>query len=188
MKRLLFALMILVIAGCAGTSPPIYYLQLSAGDEALPESDDPVIYLDAITVPDYMLRDELLVRDSAYSIRYLSSHRWAEPIDLGIQRVLATRLESKTGSRQVITFPDVPRDDADWNLRVVIRHFEAAGSTVQLSAEGRLERADTEQRTEAVISFEDSAPLTSDDAEVIAARMSELLWRFTDELAAAIKE
>ncbi|MEM1403284.1 MAG: PqiC family protein [Pseudomonadota bacterium] len=188
MKRFLFVLTVLVIAACAGTSPPIYYLQLSAGDEELPQSDDPVIYLDAIAVPDYMLRDELLVRDSAYSIRYLSSHRWAEPIDLGIQRVLATRLESVTGSRQVISFPDVPRKPTDWNLRVVVRHFEAAGNEVQLSAEGRLERAEATQGASAVISFEDRALLASDDAEVIAARMSELLWRFTDELAAAIKE
>lgn len=173
----------LVLAACASPSRPIRHLQLSAGDVASADSDSPVIVVDAVSLPDYLLRDELLFRDDEYTLYYDPFQRWAEPLDLGIQRVLASRLEGLIGSRQVVRFPDVARGPADWHLRIEFAHFEVRQGTAVIRAEGRWASAASPDTTTTVIEFEEQLPLAGDDGPTVAAALSELLWRFSAVLA-----
>ncbi|WOJ93554.1 PqiC family protein [Congregibacter variabilis] len=172
--------------GCAASSQQIQHLQLSAGDAPAPQGDKPVIVLESIEVPDFLLRDELLHRQSDFTIRYNSTRRWAEPLDLGIQRVIGRRLQTALDTQRVVLFPDAPSTPADWQLRVTITHFEATGPNVKIAAQGRWERQNQDTLTVESVVFEDSQQLSSGSGEDIARTMSELLWRFADELAAAI--
>ncbi|EED32433.1 conserved hypothetical protein [gamma proteobacterium NOR5-3] len=185
-RQTLIIVAALCLFGCAGQSLQIQHLQLSAGDEPPPRGDNPVVVLDAIELPDYLLRDELLYRQSDVSLRYDSTRRWAEPLDLGIQRVIGQRLQTGLDTQRVILFPDAPSAPADWQLRVTISHFEASGSSVKIAAQGRWEQSNADTRTVESVVFEDSLPLRSGDSTDIARIMSQLLWQFAEELAAAI--
>lgn len=185
-RSLILAVAILTLLGCAPTSLQIQHLQLSAGQAPLALGESPVIVLDGIAIPDYLLRDELLYRESEFTVRYDPARRWAEPLDLGIQRVLGRRLESVLDTQRVILFPDASANPADWQLRVTIEEFEATGSIVRIAAEGRWEQASEDRLVRESVVFEDSLTLASNNGDDIAKAMSKLLWKFADELAAGI--
>ncbi|MDP5071487.1 MAG: PqiC family protein, partial [Congregibacter sp.] len=186
MYRVLLACTLAYLCGCAGPSLDIQHLQLSAGNVSLPRGESPVVVINAIDLPDYLLRDDLVLRESDVTLRYDSSRRWAEPLDLGIQRVLGRRLQAALDTQRVILFPQEPSTPADWQLQVTIRRFEVIGTRVELAAEARWEhRSGGEAIIESVV-FEDALPLGSSTGQDIAKTMSELLWRFSQELVAAI--
>lgn len=188
MRSLIVVLAILTLLGCAPTSLNIQHLQLSAGNAPLATGESPVIVLDGIDIPDYLLRDELLYRESEFTVRYDAARRWAEPLDLGIQRVLGRRLESILDTQRVILFPDATARPADWQLRVTIEEFEAVNGTVRIAAEGRWEQENGDRIIRESVVYEDSLPLASNSGDDIAKAMSELLWTFAEELAAGIAE
>lgn len=188
MKITLLLCSCLGLFACAVNSPSIRHLQLSAGpvqDPAL--QDEPLVLLDTVAIPDYLLRDELLLRDDAYALRYDGTQRWAEPLDIGIQRVLAERLEAQLGTRQVIAFPEPPRAPIDWELRIDVHEFEALGTQVKLRAEGRWDSGETQESATIVVAFDQSLPLAAQDGKTIAEALSQLLWDFSEELAQALQ-
>jgi uncharacterized lipoprotein YmbA len=180
------------LAACAVSSPPIQYLQLSAGNVAVPERGTLSVALDAVAVPDYLLRNELLLRDSAYSLRYRADRRWAEPLDLGIQRVLARRLAAELDTRQVSAFPEVARMRPDWELRVSVQRFEILEGRATLKASGVWTPRDGAGHTRQQVDFEATQPLpepaipSAPNADVAIA-LSELLWRFAEALAEPLR-
>ena len=189
MRTYLLLASLTLLTACAVSSPSISHLRLSAGDLAAADGESPVVTINTVLLPDFLLRDELMHRDGEYRVRYDSSQRWAEPMDIGIQRVLAERLATRLNSRQVIRFPYLPERTADWVLDVEVKEFEADGSSVHLIAEAQLEG----QNDTIIIQFDEAmvlppAPTGSDtvsDGEAIAKAMSELLWQLADRLAQA---
>ncbi|EAQ96213.1 PqiC family protein [Congregibacter litoralis] len=188
MRSLIVVLVILTLQGCAPTSLNIQHLQLSAGNAPMAVGESPVIVLDGIDIPDYLLRDELLYRESEFTVRYDAARRWAEPLDLGIQRVLGRRLESILDTQRVILFPDATARPADWQLRVTIEEFEAVNGVVRIAAEGRWEQENGDSIIRESVVYEDTLPLDSTSGDDIAKAMSKLLWTFAEELAAGIAE
>lgn len=184
-QRLILISTLLYLGGCAATSVDIQHLQLTAGDAPLPRGEHPVIVLAAIDLPDYLLRDDLVLRESDVSLRYDSTRRWAEPLDLGIQRVLGRRLQAELGTQQLILFPHASAEPADWQLQVRISQFEAHGATAKLAAEARWEQFGDEGILTSVV-FDESLDLENGDGETIAKALSQLLWRLSQALAAAI--
>lgn len=173
------------ISGCTVSSPPIRYLQLSAGSEPQPEAAGLPVAVDAVAVPDYLLRDELLLRQSAVELTYSADQRWAEPLDLGIQRVLARRLARELNTRSVVLFPDVPRQIPFWELRVDVRQFEMRDDKVVLRANGTWTQRGAPQgdsATPAHVVFEAREALPASDADAAMA-LSRLLWQFAEALA-----
>lgn len=176
----------LVLGACAVSAPPIQHFQLSHGAPPAATTDSPVIMLEAVRLPDFLLREELLLRDDEYSLRYDPTQRWAEPLDLGIQRVIARRLESRLNTRQVSLFPQVPHGAAaDWRLTVTVDHLERDGNNALIAAEGRWARTSDDEIV-AVVTFSETSALSGIDGDEIAAALSELLWRFADALAEAL--
>ena len=176
----------LLLGACAVNAPPIQHFQLSDGSPPAATTDSPVIMLETIRLPDFLLREELLLRDGEYSLRYDPTRRWAEPVDLGVQRVIANRLESRLNTRRVSRFPQVPHGTTvDWRLTVTVEHLERDGSNALISAEGRWARA-SDDETVAVVTFSETSALSGIDGNEIAAALSELLWRFADALADAL--
>lgn len=193
MRRLVIVFCLSCCAlSCAVSSPPIQHLQLDDGAPAMANSDSPVISIDAVTVPDYLLREELLRRVDPYTVTYEQSIRWAEPLDLGIQRVIAARLEAALNTRQVVAFPNISSEAPDWRLRVVVKRFEASKDSAVLEAEGQWSGRDTNGKNtdfteKRVVNFRDTRILTQPSPAATAAALSSLLADFTEALAEPIR-
>ena len=181
------------LASCSLTgAPPISYLQLRSAERPLPAGDSPAVIVDAVQLPDYLLRDELLLRDDEYTLHYDPYQRWAEPLDLGIQRVIAKNLEGLLDTRQIGRFPKARIRDADWRLTVEIFRFELDGDRVGMRADGHWRCANRNIPTcNIVVHFDESKPIAQADAVDagrIAADLSELLDEFAAALAGALPD
>lgn len=179
------------LAACAVSSPPIRHIQLAAGSLTAATGDAPVVYLDAVSIPDYLLRDALLRRIDAYTVNYDQNNRWAEPLDLGIQRVVAAQLESRLDTRQVVAFPDIGSVPADWHLRVIVKRFEASERVATLDAEAHWVATDSSNsgdqiQEKRVVNFVQSLDLADDSAGAVAAALSALLSDFSNALVEPI--
>jgi uncharacterized lipoprotein YmbA len=181
------------LAACSLTATqPISYLQLRSSERPPATGDNPAVEVDAVQLPDYLLRDELLRRRGDYTLHYDPYQRWAEPLDLGIQRVIADNLEGLLGTREVARFPRARSRDADWRLSIEVRQFELDGDRVRLRASGLWRGVDRDTPTRSsAVEFEGSRPLASTEtaeAARIAALLSELLEEFAATLANALTD
>ena len=177
-------LALVTLAGCAVTPSPVQHLQLAAGAGATgaARGDGPRVYIDRVELPDYLLRDELIHRDDAYTLTYVHSRRWAEPLDLGIQRVLGEDLAALLDTRHLRRFPMPAAGDTQLNLRVTIQRFELVGDRAELLASGVWRQGSEATVTLAEVSFEDRIAIDGDTASATAQALSELLGRFARAL------
>ncbi|MEM1190241.1 MAG: ABC-type transport auxiliary lipoprotein family protein [Pseudomonadota bacterium] len=173
----------LLLEACAVSSPTINHLQLVALSEGKPASDSPRLFLDRVLLPDYLLRDELISREDEFTLQYDAQLRWAEPLDLGIQRVLAEELALLLDTRQITRYPSPAGNLVEWQLRVEIDRFERSGNTVQLRGRGYWSPGQDSSVTAATLDFDESVVPDSTDPGATARALSELLARFAVALA-----
>ena len=176
----------LLASACSVSTPPIRHLQLSSGATAVGSQDDPVILVEAVTMPDYLLRDELARRIDAVTLHYNPYLRWAEPLDLAVQRVLAEHLRELLDTRRVVRFPAAPRSEVDWRLSVRLQRFERESSRAVLLGEANWARAATPGGTVSSVLMEDEQALPANASGAETARaLSDLLERFAGAVARA---
>jgi uncharacterized lipoprotein YmbA len=175
-----------ILAGCTTTSPPVSYIQLSDGGVPLGTSNSPRVLVDAVAVPDFLLRNELLMRVDEHRLRYNTSARWAEPVDIGVQRVLTARLSAALDSFAIFSFPSGRSGrNLDWQVDVTLRNFEAIGTDVVLKAAIQLHPRD--EQDVIIENFEARQRLATSDPTAVAAGLSALLGQLADAIAARIQ-
>lgn len=180
-------LLVVALSGCLSAPPPTTYIQLSAGDGEPGQQPTPRILVDSIRIPDYLLRNELLRRLDRNTINYDNRYRWAEPLDLGIQRVVVQRLGSALNSAGVSAFPALPPGGADWRLAITLRHFEVQDNEAYLQADVRL-RGSGQASAVQLLRHEARRNLGSDnDGGAAAAALSEMLAELVSEIANALR-
>lgn len=174
----------LLLSGCVSSPAPVTHLQLSDGSSRTGEAPTPTVFVATVELPDFLLRDALMLRSGDYEVEYSSSQRWSEPLDLGIRRVLARRLSQALDSNGVSSAPGT---QATWTVRLRVDRFSAQGDTVSLTGDVRLVLRDGEDDGETRLPVALREPLASDDGTDVAAAMSRLLWRLADDIAVAIR-
>jgi uncharacterized lipoprotein YmbA len=180
------ALLLLLCQACAVSTPSTAYLQLAAISTGSPDGisgDGPSLFIDRVRLPDFLLRDELIRRDDDFSLHYNPYLRWAEPLDLGLQRVLAEELSISLDTRQIRRYPTPAARDTEWRLQVEVDRFERQGEEVQLRARGIWARSDSPDAAVAVIDFDRQRRVESASPGATAEALSELLAAFAGELA-----
>jgi uncharacterized lipoprotein YmbA len=86
------------------------------------------IGLRAVRVESYLKNRAMVVRTAANEVKFEEYHRWAEPVDAAIARVLRSRLVGSAGLAQVYTEP-FPFDQArDFDVSIDVLRFEGAVS------------------------------------------------------------
>jgi uncharacterized lipoprotein YmbA len=184
----LLALVCGFLCACAVNAPEVTHLQLAIPAQDIPTRSRPAVYVDAVTIPDYLLRSELLLRDNDYSFFYDASQRWAEPLDLALRRVVTQRLKEELGSSAVSAFPAPLLADTEWRLSIDVQRFEAAGMQAVLEATGHWRAAAADDHREFRVTFRESLPLDSRQGRSVAAALSDLATRFARALADTIEK
>jgi uncharacterized lipoprotein YmbA len=85
----------LALSGCSfGKSPPSHFYVLNAQEDAPPQPADHalVLRITHIGLPRYLDRFEIVTRSGSNELKLADFHRWAEPLEEGIARVLAENL------------------------------------------------------------------------------------------------
>jgi hypothetical protein len=122
----------LLVAGC-GSSPRTAYYVLRPATEGTPAGERPALGIAALEVADYLLAAPLATGEGTRVMR-ADFHRWAEPLDEGIARVLLLDLGSALDTQAVRAAP-WPRDWVpEWELRVRIERLDAGEAEATLVA------------------------------------------------------
>ena len=198
MKHLCFLVMLILPlagTGCLGLKPvqdTTRHLVLSvpAGTTPLlPAWDLPrlTVGLTPITLPGYLESPWMAVRDGDNEIQYSEVHRWGEPLEDGIRRVLALHLEQWLPASRIEARTWRP-DAVRWEVFVEFQHCECFRDGRVLVA-GRwrfgpplsLETAGSGEAR-----LELAGPPPEQDPAGAAAALSRALAGFARELAAAL--
>jgi uncharacterized lipoprotein YmbA len=128
-------LVLALFAGCA-TAPAerFYTLPAGAGDGIRTKGPARSVVVGPAVLPDLIDRPQMVIVAAPNRVVLLEQQRWAEPLRVGIPRVVAENLSALLGSTEVSTREEVVASP-DCRVSIDVRRFEAApGRDVTLDA------------------------------------------------------
>ncbi len=160
-----------------------YTLSTAPASVTTPASPAPRLMILRVEVPAYLQHKPLVTRLGPNEVKMMDDARWAEPLDLGIARVLNVRLAALTGVHGMES-----REMAhDYDVVVRVRHCEGEAAegkgTARFTAEIELLKPGASQEVAAHRSF--TAKEAAWDGKDYAA-LTQLLSRAVSDLGEAI--
>lgn len=119
------ALAVLLLAGCAHTPKPNYYV-LNGPREVTNSAvrNGPLIGLGPITLPDYLDRPQIVTRASDSRLALSNEHRWAEPLTASFSRALLAHLEQALPTQHIVLHPWRSSLDIARQVQIEVTRFE----------------------------------------------------------------
>lgn len=121
----------LLLAGCTRTQPTSWYQltvvadgQTDAGSVATSQT---IIGLGPIMLPEILHRQQIVTRSGASRVELADRHRWAEPLQDNITRVMREYLAALLGTEQIIAYPWNRGAGVDYQIMMEIVRFEGKG-------------------------------------------------------------
>ncbi len=127
--RMLVTCLVLLLGAC-GSSPPARYYSLQALDldYQADAADAIVMYLGPLRLPEYIARTQIVTRGDGAEMIVDDYHRWAEPLDDAIPRILAVNVDNLVDDLIVVAFPGGNLVEAEYRLQGSIVRFDADAS------------------------------------------------------------
>jgi uncharacterized protein len=157
-RHLLVLAVCIGLAGCAVTDPTKFYTlgqPVAAGAESRvsasiastspPNSTDGTsavsIGVGPVTTPGYLRRTQIVTRTGDDQMDIAMFHRWAEPLEDGIARVLAEEIGARVPTDRIVTYPwrGVVARTLQYQVVVVVMRLDGRrGGDVTLDARWRI--------------------------------------------------
>ena len=174
----ILSLSLLAVTGCGQSEQSrLYTLSDLSESETLISSNAPLtLGVGPVTLPQYLDRPQMVVRQSPNRLALAEFDRWAESLTDTVPRILTENLGALLGSERVYRHPSSQRRRPDLTVRIAMSRFEgtAAGSAL-LVARWEILAGDSAEplSTGRVVERRDGA--TAGDYEAMAAQLSDLL-------------
>jgi len=129
MKRSVFiltCLSLVIAAGCLRSAPAKFY-QLHALENSATQNAGArqiVLGVGPVEIPEYLSRPQIADRVTDNELGFSEINRWAEPLDRCILRVLAENFSVLLGTERIETYPWLPSQPIDYQVRVRIAKFD----------------------------------------------------------------
>jgi uncharacterized lipoprotein YmbA len=119
-------LLVLALGGC-GSSPPVSYYDLEAleSDYVAVGEAYMTVGVGPLRTPDYLSRSQIVTRRSDATVVVDDFHRWVEPVDDAIYRIVSENLDSLIDDVVVVAFPYTHISDLDYQLIGRVSRFDA---------------------------------------------------------------
>lgn len=135
----LLAILLATLAGCLGgpsKSPQLYLLTARAHpmDMNLPTR----IGVGPVRVAPFLKRAQIITHGGGGDITIADHHRWSEPLEAGIQRVLSQNLDALTGA-EIRHFPWTQNTQPAYALRIDVIDMDRADGDAVLEVSWVLE-------------------------------------------------
>ena len=192
LKTLVFIMLCLWPLGC-GTSPPTkFYLLSPLPDPSLEAGDmqgqqPAIIRVNAVVIPSYLDRGEIVTRVSENEIHLADFHQWGEPLRDSLTSILALNLSRLLPADRFAVFPFKCPSPVDYQVSVeIVRMDGSLDRDAQLTAQWTiLQSKENDIVTTRKSRFKASkAPM--DYGELVAAQ-SQLLEALSREIAQSIQ-
>ncbi|MCZ6830269.1 MAG: PqiC family protein [Gammaproteobacteria bacterium] len=182
----LLPVLLLILLGACGSTPPSNYYMLSANAGGMPGSSGPALGIGPIQVPEYLRRNTMVLNRDSHRLTLAEYDRWAEPLKEGIARVVALNLAVLLDTQQVQRYPWRRHSPPQFGVSVQVIQMSLEGNQASLVTEWSL----TDVATSVVVVQKISSFKVSADsgADAVAAAYSDLLLQLSEEIAAATRE
>lgn len=183
----------IMLAGCAGLTPPPQFYALAPTVEPAAPAERPLsIVVGPVQVAEYLKRPQIVTRQSETELAMADFDQWIEPFDMLFPSVLAQDLAAALGTDRV-SFPPVPRDiRIDHVIEVDVLRFDATpGQGVVLDALWRVYGRDGDrliQQSRSTVTRE--LPAVAGEAPAyadIVRAMSEATGELATTIASAVR-
>jgi len=183
-----------VLCACACATPGSKFYMLNAmqqtGQEVQPavELQELSICVGPVLTPDYLDRAQMCVRDSGNRVRYAEYHRWAEPLESAVSRVLVENLSLLLHTARIDVFPWKTAAPVDYQVRIMLIRFDGEpGGQAVLKARWSLEAADKDIPVfDAIASIVE--PVDARTYEALARAQNRALEKLSRDIAMVIHE
>ena len=127
---LLQATVLVALSGCISTGDPLQvsFLSLPPGPAATTTTGSPRVIAGPFDLPEYLNRQQLVIRGDDGRVTIRETERWAEPLDRAVGAAVAGGLRRELASAAVVQFPVPSFDNYDVRVSGKISRFEATGS------------------------------------------------------------
>ncbi len=183
-KRWFIVPLILFLTACGSTPRSDYYM-LSTGTTSVPSGGGPSIGVGPIQVPEYLQRREMILNRDHHKLSVNEYHRWAEPLEAGITRVMTLNLASLLNTHEVQTFPWRRVSPPDYGISISVVQFAVHEREAMLVAEWTVTRPGKD--TAPISRISQLVEPSGEEPEQIAAAYSRLLYQLSEEIVEALK-
>ena len=186
------ASVLVALGACAVSSPRTEFYTLDAEAPAgrgatSAARDEPAVKVSVwqVSVPEIVDRSELVLRTAPNRVEISDFHRWAEPLRLGIARVLADDLALRLGSGFMVVVGQPAGIQPDVRVSFDVQKFEAVpGEGVTVEALWNIRPARGEPRNGRSMVAERGP---SRDYAALVAAYSRALAQVAREVSAAVR-
>ena len=187
-QLLVSTLFCIFVAGCVGgTVVPRQYL-LSPNEGITLESDKVwTLVVGPVELPDYLLQPYIVTRSQKQEIHVNRNHRWAEPLDVVITRVVAENIGQRLGTDRVLTYPWKGNLQLDYQIVLDIHRFERNDSK-EVVLGGQWSLLDQARSVIATTRFELTEDIANQSYHATTQSMSQALARLAGSIASQIHQ
>ncbi len=158
-------LMILMLSGCVG-STQYYMLGSSTSTKKHYTKSLPVIGVEKISLPEYMLRGEVATQLSPTQIHYSTSDEWVEDMEDSLTQQMIVTIQKSFDHPNVYAYPWGLSKQAGIKIKIAINKFISYGDFVYLDATWKIN--DLRRGKEYSRLFSAKVPSGRDTASVVA--------------------
>ncbi len=164
-KKIMISLMILALSGCVG-STQYFMLASPTAIQKRYTKNLPVIGIEKISLPEYMLRGEVATQLSPTQIYYSSLDEWVEDMEDSLTQQLIVMIQKSFNHPNVYAYPWGLSKQAGIKIKVSINKFISYGDFVYLDATWKIN--DLSRGKEYSRLFSTKAPSGKDTASVVS--------------------
>jgi uncharacterized lipoprotein YmbA len=162
-----------LVAGCFGSKPTRFYMLSSlapAGGAVESGVGARVIALGPVSIPDYVDRPQIVVREGTNQVELAGFDHWAGSLSDMVARVLLEDLSAQLPGDHVVAFPEGGAAAFDYRVAVQIGRFDVgtAGDAVVAASWRVWDRAGSKTRLTASTTVPATAPGSSYQDRVAA--------------------
>ena len=188
--RSMMLVAILAMNAACGSSPPVRYYSLDALEAGYgaTEAGTPRFGVGPFRMPDYLTRAKIVTRSRASEVIIDDYHRWIEPVDAALHRIVAANLDAMLSDVVAVSFPYRLLNDDE--LRVVgrVERFDADDhGQVELIVQWGITTAESTYVVPPRREIYRAQASDAGDYNAVAAAMSETLLEFSRDIAGALK-
>ena len=181
-------LLFLICMGCVAPSTPVVYHTLQA-TQARNEPASPALAVEVLRVriPEVLQRPQLVLALGPGSVELATGHRWGDPLERDMQRVLVADLGRFLGSDRVVAAPGGPAVGATYRVEVeVLRCQGRPGGTLHFLATWMITRpGDLQARVLARTELKE--PVAGLDADALVAAHERVLALLSAEIGTRLR-
>ena len=189
-----FLLTMLLLVGCATSSPPVNFYALRAleGSEQLSEkksaTSDLTIGLGPVELPEMLDRPQIITRTGDHRLQFAEFDRWAGSLRNDFTRILAENLSLLLNTEDIVVYPWGGGADIDYQIIVNVTNFDAVlREKATLNARWKLRKGDQGKLLLGNRSIF-SEQIVGEDYEAVVSALNRTLDAFTREIATAVQE